>query len=475
VISKYLQNAAAICLLGLATGFQIGCSVAEGPVENLGVNPINSGSLTWYVSGTGTDYGDGTTPSTAFRSIQKGISTAICGDLIYVMNGTYSAAGSYSIVDVKNTCTAASPLKIRAYPGATPTLLNTGNSTTTANWDMVYIEQTAAYIEINGLTITGNNAYVTLATAKQYQSSPGTHPELNGNCIGVVGGGTAATAPNHISILNNIVSMCPGGGISTKSADYITISGNTVFNNSWYSAYGTSGISILASYDTNPSDTATKYKTMVTGNTVYGNQEFIPYVSVGTITDGEGIILDSNNNSAYSGGNISYAPYTGRMLIANNVLYSNGSSAIEVFQTSHADVVNNSTYGNLITTSLAGRGELFLNYATDVINYNNLYVSSASQSPVDTNQCTTCTLDYNIYFGGTNNFSSGTSSGSHDLTADPLYGNKTVATPGSVSLKLQSGSPALASGTATLAPTTDILGNPRPNASGKYDRGAYQQ
>jgi hypothetical protein len=474
VISKYLQNFAAICALVLAVGLQNGCSVAKGPVENLGVNPINSGSLTWYVSATGTDYADGSTPATAFQSIQKAINTAICGDLILVMNGTYSAPGSYAVMDVKNTCNANAWLKIHAYPGATPAVVNVGTTATTANWQLLYIESKAAYIEVSGLTFTGNNSKIALATAQQYQSVPGSHPELNGNCVSIVGGGTATTAPNHINILNNVISSCPGGGLSASSADYITFSGNTIYNNAWYSAYGCSGLSILGSYDTNPSDTSTKYKMLVTGNTIYGNQEFIPWIKASAITDGEGIIIDSNNNSAYAGGGLTYAPYTGRFLVANNVLYSNGGPGVEVFQSSHVDVVNNSTLANLVTPALAVEGDIWMNYATDVNLYNNVASSGNSSSPFYLNKCTTCTFDYNIYYGGTTSLA-GASLGAHDLVTNPLYVNTTVATPGSVSLKLQSGSPALASGTSTLAPSTDILGNSRPNASGKYDRGAYQQ
>lgn len=474
MISKYLQNAAAICVLGLAASLQLGCSVAEGPAENPGVNPINSGSLTWYVSGTGTDYADGTTPGTAFQSIQKAINTAICGDLILVMNGTYSAPGAYAVMDIKNTCTANAWLKIHAYPGATPNVANVGTTTSSANWELLYIESKAAYIEVSGLTFTGNNALLTLAAAQQYQSVPGNHPELNGNCVSIVGGGTAATAPNHINVLNNVISSCPGGGLSASSADYLTFSGNTIFNNAWYSAYGCSGLSVLGSYDTNPADTATKYKINITNNIIYGNQEFIPWVKASAITDGEGIIVDSNNNSAYAGGGLTYAPYAGRFLVANNVLYSNGGPGIEVFQSSHADLVNNSTLANLVTPVLAGEGDIWMNYATDVNLYNNLASSGNSSSPFSLNKCTTCTFDYNNYYGGTVSLG-GASLGTHDLLSNPLYVNVAVANPGSVNLKLQSGSPALASGTSTLAPITDILGNPRPNASGKYDRGAYQQ
>jgi hypothetical protein len=40
------------------------------------------------------------------------------------------------------------------------------------------------------------------------------------------------------------------------------------------------------------------------------------------ITDGEAIIIDSTNNSAYLGSGLTNPPYTGRTLMANNVIFN---------------------------------------------------------------------------------------------------------------------------------------------------------
>jgi len=153
------------------------------------------------------------------------------------------------------------------------------------------------------------------------------------------------------------VGSCPGGGIGTTFADYVTISGNTVYGNAFYSAFGNSGISLFANFDSNPADTATKYKMVVEGNTVYANEELVPVFGSKplAITDGEGIIIDSNKNSAYVGAGLTNSAYAGRTLVANNVVFNNGSDAIEVFQSAHVDVVNNSTYANVTNPPLTGR------------------------------------------------------------------------------------------------------------------------
>jgi hypothetical protein len=248
-----------------------------------------------------------------------------------------------------------------------------------------------------------------------------------------------------------------------------------VYNSAWYDAYGESAISIFGTYDTNPSDTTTPYKVMVTGNIVYGNQEFIPWVKQQKITDGEGIIIDSNYNQSYDP-DLGYPSYTGRTLIANNVVYQNGSSAIEVFESAHIDIVNNSTYGNDISPAEPNRGEIGLSNLNDVNVYNNILYSPSGGNPfVLGTACSTCHVDYNLYYGGPVNITGGTM-GPHDIAADPLYVAPSAPVPANVSLELSPGSPAIGAGTTMLAPPTDIDGNPRPTTPGAaVTMGAYSQ
>jgi len=422
---------------------------------------------TYYVSGSGSDSADGLSTNTPFATLQHAADLTGPGDTVNVMNGTY-CSNNWTVLAINNPGTPNAWIKYQAYPGATPII------TVGANWAGIAIDTGAAYIEVSGFTVIGNNANITLAEAQQYESDPQDHPELNGNCILVDGNKTETQPPAHINILNNILSECPGGGIAASYGDYVTASGNTVSNNSWYGAYGTSAISFLSNYDTDPSDTSTQYKMIISNNVVYGNREYIPWVAAGTITDGEGIIIDSNKNSSYDT-SIPWSPYTSRTLVANNVIYANGSAAVEVFQSAHVDVVNNSSYGDVLTSVESGRGELNIQNADDVNVLNNIFYSNAGQNPVVANSSTlgSSGLDYNLYYGGSNALS-GVSSGSHDLVADPLYVDPADATPANVNLKVAATSPAVGSGTANLAPATDINSNPRPGSKG-IDRGAYQQ
>jgi len=420
--------------------------------------------ITYYVSGSGSDSNSGLSTTTPFLTLQHAASVTQPGDTVYAMSGTYTnSCASCDVLDITAPGTANAWITYKAYPGQTPVISFNG-------WAGVFFEPTAAYVEVNGFTIIGNNANVTLAGA-QAQSTSNPDPAYNGNCVASDGRkGTATVRPNHIRILNNTISECGGGGVSTAMSDYVTISGNTIYNASWYSIYGTSPISTWEDWN---SDSSTAYKMIVTGNRIFGNQEFIPWEAAGKITDGEGIIVDSTRNSAYQS-SIPIAPYTGRTLIANNVIYTNGSSAIEVFESDHVDVVNNSSYQDIVTPILSGRGEMDLNQTSDVNVINNIFFSAAGQNPVAVVPATTSSivLNYNLYYNGAN--LGDVPNGPNDLVGNPLYIDPADTNPLNVLLTVSSGSPAVGTGTSYLAPATDFAGNPRPGSKG-YDRGAYQQ
>lgn len=61
------------------------------------------------------------------------------------------------------------------------------------------------------------------------------------------------------------------------AADYVTISGNTVCNNTWWSSSASSGITVatLASSDRSPA-----VKITITNNTAFNNVNYIPFYNV---------------------------------------------------------------------------------------------------------------------------------------------------------------------------------------------------
>lgn len=418
---------------------------------------------TYYVSGTGSDAADGLTPQTAFLTLQHAANVTQPGDTVYAMNGTYTnSCASCDVVDIATSGTANAWIAYEAYPGQTPVVSFNG-------WAGFSIQATAAYIQISGFTIVGNNYNVTLAQA-QAQSTANPDPAFNGNCIVSDGRqGSATQKPHHLKFLNNTIYACGGAGIGTIQSDYVTIAGNTIYDSSWYTIYDGSAISTYQDWN---SDSSTAYKIFITGNRIFGNQNLIPFLTSGQITDGEGIIVDTNRNASYQS-SIGIPAYTGRTLIDNNVIYGNGSAAIEAFESDHVDVVNNSSYENVTNPNVSGRGEMNLNEASDINVINNIFYATAGQNPaVVCCNASSALLDYNLYFNGPN--SSGTVSGPHDVVADPQYVDPADTKRLNVLLTVSSTSPAVGTGTSYLAPSTDFAGNPRPGSKG-YDRGAYQQ
>jgi Periplasmic copper-binding protein (NosD) len=440
------------------------CSVTMNANATLTANYVSPHTpTTYYVSGTGNDSANGLTTSTAFLTLQHAANMTQPGDTVYVMNGTYTnACAGCDVVDITTPGTASAWITFAAYPGQTPLIQFNG-------WQGFHILSTAAYIEISGFSIEGNNYNVTLAGA-QNQSTTNPDPAYNGNCIASDGRqGTSTQRPHHLRILNNTIFACGGAGVGIIQSDYVTISGNTIYDTSWYSIYGSSAISTFQDWN---SDSSMATKMVITGNRIFGNGQLISTMGAGVITDGEGIIVDTNRNSSFDP-TIGIPAYTGRTYIANNVIYGNGSSGIEVFESDHVDVADNSTYENLTVPALTGHGEMNVNAASDVNVIGNIFYAPSTQNPATVlSNTSSILLDYNLYYNGV--LYPGTVSGPHDLTGNPLYVDPADSNRFDVLLTVEPTSPAVGSGTSQLAPSTDFAGNPRPGPTG-YDRGAYQQ
>ncbi len=72
------------------------------------------------------------------------------GDIVEVMNGTYTGPSQGSVVDITTSGTASAPIIFQAAPGQTPII------DTTDCWQGIYVQ--ASYVVINGFTVVGNAA-----------------------------------------------------------------------------------------------------------------------------------------------------------------------------------------------------------------------------------------------------------------------------------------------------------------------------
>jgi hypothetical protein len=416
------------------------------------VLPGSGFAETYYVSGAGSDSATGLTQATAFRTLQTAANLTKPGDTVMVMSGTYTPAGKgYDVLDITTSGTARAWITYRAMPGQHPVVDFTNG------WTGIQVD--AAYIVIDGLEVGGGASKVTLAYAKS-QAKNLSNYLTSANGI-VVDNFINGFLPHHVIIENNIVHDAPGAGIATCYADYITIQHNETYRNAFWSPYANSGISIWEMRD---SDTYTGYKNLILDNVSHDNEEFIPFYEAGTITDGNGIIVDDNKNSQSN--NVAYG---GRTYVANNIVYRNGGSGIHTYSSQHVDIVNNTAWMNNHSPAI-NEGQIFANSAGDVTILNNIGVAPSGKYFTSSyNNATSVLSDYNLDYSGTPTAGrAGAPLGPHDRVAAPAF----VDAAG-LNFHLTAASPAIDTGTKTLAPKTDFDGNPRPYGKA-YDRGAYE-
>jgi parallel beta-helix repeat protein len=426
----------------------------------LGYIFINSAlASNYYVSAqSGSDTNNGLTTSTPYKTLQRAASLTNPGDTVFVMDGTYSNSGTSPALTISRSGTASNWIVWIKYPGHEPLISFNW-------WHGIHIR--ASYIELNGFMVRGNNANVKLEDAlnqpRSCNNPTGSYDaKFNGNGI-YIDGRPPNVRQHHIAIRNCTVFDCGGGGIAVIQSDYITIENNQVFNNSWYSLFANSGISLYQMWN---SDDSTGIKNIISGNICYGNRQFIPWPSYNcSFTDGNGIILDDFRNTQ---NNSNIGVYKGRTVVFNNIVFNNGGSGIHSYLSDHIDIMNNTAWLNSQTPEING-GEIFANSSGNVRIFNNiLYALPNKRINSNWNNSAGIIHNYNLHHGG----NSTAITGAQTVRADPKF---TDAENGD--FRLQSDSPAIDKGIASLsgavAPGLDFTGNPRPMGSG-YDIGAYE-
>jgi parallel beta-helix repeat protein len=402
---------------------------------------------TYYVSGSGKDTNNGLSTSSAFRTIQKAANLTKPGDTVSIMNGLYTNSHSGNVVLITRSGTQNGWIKYQAHPGHTPKIKHNA-------WHGIEVNNGASYIEIKGLEIEGNNANITLDYALSQQKNTA-NPLTSGNGITIDGRGSSD--PHHIKLLNNKIYNCGGGGISVIRSDYVTVNGNKIYNNAWYSPYANSGISMWQNWN---SDSNGGYKMFVTNNKIYNNRQYVPWIANGKISDGNGITIDDSRNTQ---NNSSLGTYKGRTFIANNIVYKNGGAGIVTYLSERVDIINNTAYMNNQSPELNG-GQIFPHESSDVKVLNNILYAYPGKKVNNNWNNSNVTYNYNIYF----NSSLISMKGANDRVADPKFVNASAG-----NFRLSTYSPGINNGFTWGSLKLDFARNPRPSGP-KHDIGAFE-
>ena len=411
---------------------------------------------------SGNDSNNGLSVVTAFKTIQRAADLTLPGDTVFVLNGTYTnTCPDCNVVTISRSGTQNEWIVYINYPNNAPLIQFNG-------WQGFQIKDGASYIEINGFTIIGNSANVSLDSALNQPggcNNPGgtIDAKYNGNGIQMHGLSNFSSGyPHHVSIKNNTIYNCCGAGVSSVQSDYLTIEKNIIYNNGWYTIFGSSGIVLYQNW--NFDDDTSNYRMIIRNNRMYGNMNYVPWPGAPcAITDGNGIIVDDSKNTQ-NGSTI--GPYHGRTYIANNLVYGSGGAGIHVYMSEHVRVVNNTAYYNQQTPVILN-GEIDASSSNDIIIRNNI-LFALTNKPINTNLNNTNIIhDYNLYWGGNGSFVPGLIT----LTGDPMFISPSLTID--ANFQLNSGSPAIDNGSAFLAPDVDFNGATRPSGNG-YDIGAYE-
>ncbi len=398
---------------------------------------------------------DGLSVGSAYKTIKKAADLTYAGDTVFIMNGTY---GSFNI---NRSGDATAQIVFTNYPGHLPKI-----QATASTYALVFVTAGTSYITVNGLELSGWGVNLSLAAdsaaAKAQLTCPvvGNPATVQAPLAKYNGGGFTADSrsvgvgSHHLVISNNIVHDCTKEGIAVSNCDYVTIEGNRVYNNSWYTIYGTSGITFNGSY--NYDNNTSTYRNIVRNNICYGNRMYVPFYNDCKVTDGNGIILD-----------IPKADYNGRSLVANNICFNNGGSGIHSFKMNHVDMFHNISYLNSASPEI-NSANIYALQCDDVKIINNIIVARPGKRMNGVNATTNLVYDYNIFFGG----STYELVGPHSIIQDPKFVNPSTD-PAVADFHLQAIGLGVNAGDNSNSYPADYAGTPRP-FGGTVDIGAYE-
>ena len=344
------------------------CSTVRATIFGAAAVPAASYSCVrnWYVAQNGSDRAGGSTATTPWRTLQRADDSGLlrAGDCVNVAPGTYPVTTTTSL---RHGGSANSPTGYVVYRSTTP---HGAKIIASAQNMGDVIDVQGDYMIIDGFEINGGNFGLA--------SNPFT-----------TGSGLYGTG-HHFQALNNLVHDCGGAGIAMDYEDWYWVVGNTTYDNAFFSPFHESGIAIYepraVSFTPTSADTGALYHIIIKNNVSHDNSE--RYVKSAR-TDGNGITLDDFRNSQTTAG----TPYPYRSLVQGNTVYGNGASGVHVYQSDRVTVDSNTAFDNNQDTSFFAtwRGEVSNSLSSNNIWTNNQLAATSVAAPSNGS------IDWRIY------------------------------------------------------------------------------
>ena len=456
---------------------QLGSSCASGNFvvtttsggSNGAAFSVNAGSI-YCVSTSGNDSNTGKFPSTCWATPAHAVSTMSAGGIAYVENGvTQTGATQYSaVVNIMGNPggTAANPIALVAYPGATVTIGALGAGLNYAI-RVPQVGDSPAYYTIAGLTIRGDEAL------EIYSASYMRFIANDLSCDAATGFGCA-----HIDSSTYIYMY--GNNLHDVGVDCASNSGNPTgspckFHGYYYTTntnHVWHGWNIT---NTNPSGTLPATGYGVQFYSTGGSDQYDLHVHDNLFENIAGGALNFSTVNADAGtveayNNVFNHVGTGPDPSGTSEAYYGVGTAASSTHTNPVLVYNNSMYdvgsrGNVTNSN----GCINATIATEIVN-NVCQSTGSSEQYLTSNSsavdCGNFSGSHNDWFGNGSTLCATQVTSS--LNVNPLY---TSTTAGSVNLLPQAASPLIGAGSTSLASVYDMSGmiRPSPLSIGAYE------
>lgn len=368
-----------------------------------------------------------------YSTIQAAANAAMPGDTVEIAAGTYQEA-----VKPARSGTAGAPITYKNRAG--DTVIIDGKKSLYSTNGLVNLDS-KSYITMSGLTVTNSpkhGIYGNLASNITLDQMEVSNTSDGG--VVLIAGTNDVLSNSNIHNTNDKGTSANNEAVSFNNVNGFEIKNNTVHD------CGEEGID--AKYEA-------RFGT-IHDNYVYGNR-------------GPNIYIDSANNVKV---------YNNITKNATNNTKAGIMLAVESYSTTkkldQIDVYNNLMIGN-VGSGLVFWKEKSSFTMSNMRILNNVMYGNAKAGIAFTSSGFTGTnvIRNNILTGNTGGAISGSSTGftlDHNLTTgNPLYVN-----PAADDFHLQDGSPAIDTGSASLAPALDFAGAARPQGAG-YDMGVYER